>query len=176
MRQAARALVTDPEHRVLLVHFEFEWDPSLPYGLWACPGGGIDPGEPVVDALRRELREELGLEIDSAGEPIWVKEGLFPTPVEGARWDGQHDTYFWVEVDSAFEPSPDLTEEEMRAEYVDGMRWWTQAELREAQSAYDEHRLDDPAYAVFSPRRLAHLVDELIAHGRPAHAHRLDPL
>jgi 8-oxo-dGTP diphosphatase len=166
-----RAVVTDPTYRTLLVHFSFPWEDSLPDGMWACPGGGIDPGESITDALKRELREELGLDIGDPGRPIWRKEHVFVME----RWDGQHDTYYWLQVEP-FEPRPALSPVELRAENVDTMRWWSYDDLLSAQAAFDADRRDDPAYTVFSPRRLGHLVRDLVEQGRPMSVLELDPL
>jgi len=49
-----------------------------PYaGYWEVPGGKIEQGESVFEALHRELIEELGIEIISS-EPLTVLEYDYP--------------------------------------------------------------------------------------------------
>jgi nucleoside triphosphatase len=45
-------------------------------GQWALPGGGIEPGERMDAALRREVKEEVGLEIEDI-QPLFFKDGQY---------------------------------------------------------------------------------------------------
>lgn len=54
----AAAIITDPRGRVLLLKHRFR-----PGSGWGIPGGFMNVGEQPEEALRRELREEAGLEL-----------------------------------------------------------------------------------------------------------------
>ena len=68
-KPTACAVFADDDGRVLLARRADE--PSK--GKWDLPGGFLDEGEHPLDALRRELREETGLEVEP-GEflGIWM--------------------------------------------------------------------------------------------------------
>lgn len=146
LRQAARAVVLDPADRILLVRFQF---PART--VWATPGGGVDGGETHEQAIVRELAEEAGLEEVELGPWIWTRTHVFA--FESGRWDGQQERYVLVRT-PAFEPAPRFTPDELAAEFVTAVRWWTQAELAAAEE-------------LFAPRRLPELVAALLRDGPP---------
>ena len=55
----AGAVITDRGGRVLLLKHRFR-----PGAGWGMPGGFLEEGEQPQEALRRELREEVGLEVE----------------------------------------------------------------------------------------------------------------
>ncbi len=63
MIHVAAAAVMDAAGRVLVA---LRPEASHQGGLWEFPGGKLEPGEQPYDALRRELREELGIELKRA--------------------------------------------------------------------------------------------------------------
>jgi 8-oxo-dGTP diphosphatase len=56
----AGAIVTDERGRVLLLKHRFR-----PGSGWGMPGGFLEQGEQPDEAVRRELREEIGLEVEA---------------------------------------------------------------------------------------------------------------
>lgn len=36
-------------------------------GMWSIPGGHVEPGEPILEAARRELTEETGIDAEPIG-------------------------------------------------------------------------------------------------------------
>jgi 8-oxo-dGTP diphosphatase len=84
MVASAAALVTDPAGRVLLVKPNYR-------DHWSLAGGILEHGEPPHVACRREVTEELGLDIEPG--PLlaigWTApEDLHPKPVVHFVFDG----------------------------------------------------------------------------------------
>ncbi len=115
---AAGALFTDAAGRVLLVKPNYR-------AHWSLPGGILEHGEPPHDACRREVAEELGLDITPGPLLVvgWVGlEGRRPRPVMHFVFDGgtladgtpirlqaeELDDYRFVELGQLGEYLPEL--------------------------------------------------------------------
>lgn len=68
-RLAVRALIME-EDRLLLVN---AWGAEHGSDLLCAPGGGVEVGQSLTENLKREVREETGLEVE-IGEMVMVNE------------------------------------------------------------------------------------------------------
>ena len=149
IREGVRALVVDPDDRVLLVRWELP-GPDGPVHVWGAPGGGVEADEDLETALRREVDEELGFDPVTIGPLVWVRTHI--VPFISGLWDGQHDHFFLVRTD-AFEPKPLLTREQLAAEHLMEIRWWTPDELAAVRTV--RHRVLRPPPTRHPARRAA---------------------
>ena len=78
-RLAARAVLLNDKNRIAVMNF-------TKTGFYKLPGGGIDDGEEIIAALRREIEEETGYLIESIEKLGIVKEDRY--------FCGMHQTSF----------------------------------------------------------------------------------
>jgi NAD+ diphosphatase len=112
-------LITDSEDRALLGR-----QPSWPAGRWSTLAGFVEPGESLEDAVRREVREESGVEV---GEVSYLASQPWPLPaslmlgftgratstdirvdgneIEDARWWSREDVHAAVASGELLIPS-----------------------------------------------------------------------
>lgn len=118
-RMACKAVI-GLNSKVLVLREGSTYEEGTQLERWGFPGGRINPGEPFLEGLQREVMEETGLEIATQA-PFYVGE-WFPvikgqpnqivaiffacTPRSGTletdvRLSEEHDEYRWITADEA---------------------------------------------------------------------------
>lgn len=111
---AARAVIRNQEGRILFIR-------RRDNGLWAMPAGGQELGESILDCLKREVKEESGLDVifatpmaiysqlsvvNSSGDPYQ----LFLVQFLVDEWSGELVTETDETVDARFLDLDELPE------------------------------------------------------------------
>ncbi|MFC1996103.1 NUDIX hydrolase [Chloroflexota bacterium] len=69
---AVGAIVTRNAGEILLVGNDYGRDELV----WNLPGGAVDPGEDLIQAVARELYEETGLKVLEIGPLAWIVQAV----------------------------------------------------------------------------------------------------
>ena len=112
---ANKAIILNEKSEVLLIQENPE-DPIRSHpGKWDVVGGRMEFGEKPLEALGREIQEEIGIEVE-VGQPIYVDDWR-PQPIPDEQWQivgifykckplsdkivlsNEHMNYAWVALD-----------------------------------------------------------------------------
>lgn len=148
VRTAARVVLVDPEQRVLLLGAR---DPADGRVVWFVPGGGVEAGEDLLRAARRELSEEVpaAADIELHG-PVWRRHHDFSWAGHGVC---QEEWFFVARLDQPLDAATiRLSGIEARS-FVEA-RWATLADLADWPD-------------ILAPRRMAELLVPILAGQLP---------
>ncbi|MBL8628122.1 MAG: NUDIX domain-containing protein [Rhodospirillaceae bacterium] len=124
MRIAVRVLLLNPKGEILLMRVDApNWthqDGQVGGSFWCTIGGGIEEGESLEAAAKREVFEETGRNDVRLGPPVWFGEG--PMIIDGETIL-KKETYFvgWLETDDVSNAHWNDEEKEL----VKELRWWS---------------------------------------------------
>lgn len=150
VRYSSRAPVLDRQDRVLLA--EHTTSDGV---VWVGPGGGVEDGESLTDALARELCEEARLQIRPDADPtmVWIQRHNFGF----GEWTTIQNHFFLLRSED-FESISDTPETVFPLDPgLVSMRWWAPTDIEDAAN--------DPA-VLFSPRAFPRLWVELLGAAR----------
>jgi 8-oxo-dGTP diphosphatase len=103
-------------------------------GLWLPTGGHVEPGEHPAATVRREAREELGIE--AVFSSVTGEDALFVTVTQTVRSPGRHtDVSLWFVLSRGMRQPLKPDAGEFRE-----ARWWTRAQIERADPGlFDPH-------------------------------------
>lgn len=158
VRPTVRVLLFDPQDRLLLFRGREPGDPArTPF--WFTCGGGVEAGETLEEAARREVLEETGLAEFELGPAVWRDEGVMPALEEGAPPIFFQQTFFVGRCAGGALSRDGWTDLERRV--MDEARWWTLAEIAAATE-------------IVYPRSIALHLPDVIAGRWPAEPIRIE--
>lgn len=111
---AVKAVIRDEHNRILLVREASSNPDGSNAGRYDVPGGRLHQDEPWEAALRREVKEEVGLEIE-VGRPLalgewrptvrneqWQIVGIYiecRSKGGGIKLSQEHDNFIWADTE-----------------------------------------------------------------------------
>jgi len=130
-RKSSRAIVLNKNNEIFLFKYKFDYleDESA---IWITPGGSLEESETFDDALRREVFEELGVELKQECRQVYYRNPIY-TLKNGEKVLSE-EKFFIVYLDGEEFSYCNWTESEKRRMSVG--KWWSAKEIRQSEEEF----------------------------------------
>jgi len=131
IRKSSRAIVLNKNNEIFLFKYKFDYleDESA---IWITPGGSLEESETFDDALRREVFEELGVELKQECRQVYYRNPIY-TLKNGEKVLSE-EKFFIVYLDGEEFSYCNWTESEKRRMSVG--KWWSAKEIRQSEEEF----------------------------------------
>ena len=158
VRPTVRVLLLDRDDRLLLIKCANLGLVDSPPVFWATAGGGIEDGETIEAAARREVLEETGISGLELGPVVWIEDAVLTFTDEPTTLFRLH--YLVARCNPTSLNSSLWTQQER--DTIVELRWWALGDLQ----ASNEH---------FYPAQLTELLPDVLAGRFPTEPIVLKP-
>ncbi|MDD3646087.1 MAG: NUDIX hydrolase [Candidatus Gracilibacteria bacterium] len=135
MRQVVRAFLINDEQKFLFVRHKKGTN-------WVLPGGHIESGETVYKALKREIKEELNLEIKIHGSKmVFNIDGINEKPLPLAVYKIKYESkkYGYVKkLEYVFLAKIKSGDIKIQEEEIDEYRFFSKEEILKLENTFEQ--------------------------------------
>lgn len=110
---AAKSFIVNDQNQLLILKREPK--NVMKPNIWEIPGGRLEPGENPIEGMKREVREEAGIEIEvlhpfnvrhftrDDGQVITMLVFLCKALSQEVKLSSEHTAYEWISLDTCKE-------------------------------------------------------------------------
>ena len=131
VRKSARAIVLDNENRIYLFQYKFDYLAEN-NTIWVTPGGSLEEGESFGDALKREVYEELGVELTKECPEVYYRNPIY-TLKSGEKIQSVEKFFLVVLEENSF--SFDHWTKSEKKRMLAG-KWWPVDEIEKSEEVF----------------------------------------
>lgn len=132
-RKSSRAIVLNKQNQIFLFRYTFDFFAEKT-AIWITPGGALDEGENFEEALKRELFEELGIELSGSDSTpqIYYRTPLYE--LSNGETVRSEERFYLVRLDEKEFSYANWTESENKR--MTAGKWWSVEEIRQSKEKF----------------------------------------
>ena len=131
IRKSARAIVINNKNQMFLFQYMFDYLEDSK-AIWITPGGSLEEGELFEDALKREVYEELGVQLTKESPEVYYRNPIY-TLQSGEKVQSVEKFFLVVLEEDTF--SFDHWTESEKKRMLAG-KWWSVDEIEKSEEEF----------------------------------------